>query len=414
MELKLPKMTAYQQEVWDWLGDPFESGKIAVLKSVRQSGKTFFCLSELLTMAVSHSGSISAIYEPTLALARNVYKSMDKALSNTGLIKVSNGQLLEIELINGSRVLFKSTEQISRGLTITGILILDECAYLDNEQIFTILPLVNAHNAPIIIASTPFTQDGYYYDMYMLGLEGTNSLVRTFDWAKHPEISRFLTDDKKALYKQTMSRQKYRTEVEGEFLTGDGLLFAGIDKCIGNGKFSSSYIYIGIDFATGSEGDYTVLVAVNGDGEMVKLYRTNNKTPMEQVNWLFELLMDLRNTYTVRTILAEQNSIGKVYIDALTQKMKGMNMGITNWTTSNKSKQDLVTTLQIALENEQVRLLDNPILLNELRKYQADINTKTGTVTYNGKGANDDTVIATMLAYWAYKQSLGSFSISFA
>ena len=59
-------------------------------------------------------------------------------------------------------------------------------------------------------------------------------------------------------------------------------------------------------------------------------------------------------------------------------------------------------------------MLNEPNLLNELRKYQAEINTKTKTVTYNGYKCHDDCVIATMLAYWAYKKGMGKFSISFA
>lgn len=37
------KLTSYQQEVYDYLGGERGTGKVAVIKSVRQSGKTFFC-----------------------------------------------------------------------------------------------------------------------------------------------------------------------------------------------------------------------------------------------------------------------------------------------------------------------------------------------------------------------------------
>lgn len=409
MELVFPKLTQYQQEVYDWLGDPFESGKIAVIKSVRQSGKTFLLQIELLKMAFSHKCT-SIVFEPTIPLARKVYKSITKALESSGLIKSANSQLLEVEFTNGSEILFKSTEQLNRGLTVTGLLILDECAYLDDESIYSILPLVNAHKAPIIIASSPFAMDGYYYTMYLQGLN-ENPLIKTFDWSHHPEISRFLTDEQKALYKQTMSKAKYTTEVEGDFLTDGGLLFSNLENCVGDPD-DDKIIYIGIDFATGSEGDYTVLSAINNLGQQIKLYRTNNLSPMEQVNWLCGLIKDLASNYTIKTILCEENSIGKVYIDAM---KKALPKGITlsNWTTSNKSKQDLVTTFQIALENQYVQLLNNPIQLNEIRRYQAEINTKTKVITYNGFKSNDDTVIATMLAYYAYKKHLGKFSIAF-
>lgn len=408
MEIVFPKLMAYQKDVYDWMGDPYQSGKVAVLKAVRQCGKTFFIQIEVIQMALQHS-SVSAIFEPTLALARNVYKTIVKALDPTGFVKSANAQLLEIELTNGSTILFKSTEQINRGLTITGILVLDECAYLDDESIYSILPLANAHNAPIIIASTPFTMDGYYYTMYLKGLE-ENTLIKTFDWSTHPDISQFLTDEKKELYRQTMSRAKYTTEILGQFLTDGGLLFQGMENCIGE-PGTGPIVYIGIDFATGVDGDYTVISVFDNRGDMVEIHRTNNLSPMQQVDWMSAIISDLKTRRQVRTILAETNSIGSVYIDALRKNLK---MDVTEWVTSNKSKNDLVTTFQIALENGYCHLLNEPSLLNELRKYQAEINTKTKSVTYNGYKCHDDCVIATMLAYWAYKRGMGKLSISFA
>ena len=409
VHLNFPKLTSYQQEVYDWLGDPYKQGKVAVIKSVRQSGKTFLLQIELIIMAVKHPGSVSIIYEPTLALARNVYKSMLKALSTTGLLKIANGQLLEIELDNGSQILFKSTEQTSRGLSVTGLLILDECAWLDEEAIYEILPLINAGNASLIIASTPYTMEGYFYDMYIKGLGDVTS-IKTFDWSSHPEISRFLTEEKKQLYKQTMSRSKYTTEILGQFLTDGGLLFNGLDNVIGE-PGDGPVVYIGIDFATGSENDYTVLSVIDNRGKMVEIHRTNKLTPTQQVEWLCELIEGIGKTKQIRTILAEQNSIGSVYSDMMRNRLKGYNL--VNWVTTNKSKQDLVTAFQLAIENGYIGLLSEPNLLNELRKYQADINVKTKTVTYNGYKCNDDMVIATMLAYWAYYKGLGKISISF-
>lgn len=412
IEIVLPKLTAYQEEVRQWLGDPYRTGKIAVLKSVRQSGKTFFVQCELTLMAVNHPGCTSIVYEPTLALARNVYKSMVKAFEPTGLLKVSNAQLLEIEFVNGSTILFKSTEQMSRGLTVTGLLVLDECAYLDSEAIFTILPFVNAYNAPIIIASTPFTMDGYYYDMYLKGLNGDNENIKTFDWSKHPEISRFLTEEKKALFKQTMSPQKYRTEIEGEFLTDDGLLFRNLENCINDNPEDTDVVYMGIDFGTGTsnndDSDYTVLSVFNDRGEMLKIYRTNNLSPVEQIEWLASLILDWANTHQIRTILGEWNSIGSVYIDELNLKLKVKSLSVTNWVTTNKSKQDLVTAFALALENGRVKLVGDPVLMNEMKRFQAEMSP-SGAIKYSGKSCHDDCVMSSLLAYYGWYKGLGEF-----
>lgn len=412
--IQLPKLTGYQRVVWDWLGDCKGTGKIAVIKSVRQSGKSFFCQMKLIEQSFLHVGT-SAIFEPTLTQARVMYKAIEGFFNGSNLIKSANAQLLEIEFVNGSVIYFKSTEQSARSFTVTNLLILDECAYLKEDEIFTILPLVNAHNAPILICSTPFTEDGYYYDMYLLGLNGENENVKTFDWAKEKEVERFLTPERKRFYKQTMSPQKYRTECEGEFLTGDGLLFVGMDKCVLKQTTNNKILYIGIDFATGSDGDYTVLTAVNGDGNVYKYWRTNNLTPSTQVEWLARIIIALKNEgYTIQTILGEVNSIGSVYKDYLNKELQPTGLCITEWVTTNESKQKLVTTLQIAFEQGQIGILDDEIVLNELRKYQASINPNTKKVSYNGaKGHHDDTVISLMLAYYAYKKALGQFTIKF-
>lgn len=410
MNIKFPKLTSYQQEVWDWMGDPYKSGKIAVLKAVRQCGKTFFIQIEVISMALRHICT-SVVFEPTIFLARNVYKSVNKALEAVNLIKSSNAQTLEIELTNGSQIIFRSTEAMNRGLTVTGLLVLDECAYLDNDAVYQVLPLVNANNAPILIASTPFTMDGYYYEMYLQGLKD-NPNIKTFDWSKNPDISRFLSEQQKALYKQTMSRMKYTTEILGEFLTDEGLLFTNIEGCLLDARGNDNVAYVGIDFATGQDEDYTVLSVIGGDGKMIEIHSTNHLTPSQQIEWMTNIIYDLNERHTIRTILAETNSIGSVYSDLLKNNLKVKNLKITEWTTTNKSKQELVTLFQIALENNYVGLLSEPNLINELRKYQAEINIKTKTITYNGYKCNDDMVIATMLAYYAFKKGFGKVRIT--
>lgn len=410
MTLKFPKLTTYQEDVYQWLGCELGKGKIAVVKSVRQSGKSFLALIKLLQFATQKRNTKSMLFEPTVANARSMYDMMIKALENTNIIKSSNSMFLNIQLINGSEIIFRSPQQGVRGYTISGLLILDECAYLGDEEIFTILPFINAKNASMLICSTPFTQQGYFYEMFIKGLDNPTDTLKSFDWSKEKEIEKFLTQEKKQLYKQTMSRAKYKTEIEGEFLTDDGLLFQNISNCINDNPQSPNFLYIGIDFATGSDNDYTVLTAFNDKGEMYKQYRTNSLTPMQQIEWLSNIINELNTQAKIHKIIAEENSIGKVYIDALKQKIK---TSITNWTTTQDSKHKLVTTFQIALENEKLTILNNPILLNELSRYECTVS-KNNKFTYNGaNGCHDDTVISTMLAYYAYEGTKGNYSIRF-
>lgn len=420
MEIVLPKLTSYQQKAWDWLGQGKEQlGKTMVISAPRQVGKTMFLQCVLVNSAFVSPSSLSIIFEPTLSLARNVYRSIYKAFETSGLLKTANAQLLEIEFVNGSSILFRSTEQVSRGLTIKGgVCILDESAYLDSGAMEIILPFISAHNAPLILASTPFMTEGFYYDMWEKGMNGNDPNIKTFDWSDEPEISRFLTEERKALYKATMSPQKYRTEIEGKFLSGDnGLLFRNIDACVVDNPEDTNSVFIGIDFGTGTsnndDSDYTALAVMSNNGQLLKMYRANNLQPMAQVDWLSNIILDWARNHTIRCILGEWNSIGSVYIDALNLKLKIKSLSVTNWITSNKSKRELIEALQIALENKTIGLLGDSNLTSELRLYGAQWNPKTNVVTYNATKGHDDLVMSLAIAWWAYKKSLGNFRLSF-
>lgn len=414
MEIRLPKLTSYQKAVVDWLGDPYCQGKTAVVKSIRQSGKSFLCQVVLISVALNHTCT-SIVVEPTLEQSRNMYKHLDKALSAAKLIAKSNAQTLTIQTINGSEIIFKSTQQDDealRGYTCTGVLVLDECAYLLDEQIYTILPMVNAKNASMLMCSTPFIPDGFFYKMYNEGIINPSDKLKSFDWSKEKETERFLTPERKEFFRKTMSPQKYQTEVLGEFLTSEGLLFAGFDECVKEPTHPTG-LFIGIDFAAGDGGDYTVLTALNHLGEMYQQIRTNNLTPMQQVDWLYSNIENLARQAPIRRIVGEKNSIGVIYIDALNQRLKKLGLQITEFVTTNDSKRQLVESLQLAFQNKNIGIMSEPELFNELRRYEADVNPTTKTIRYNGKGAHDDMVMSLMLSWYGYKNNVGNYTYSF-
>lgn len=414
MQVTLPKLTTYQKEVYDWLDDPYRAGKTAVVKSVRQSGKSFFACCVLTAMALQHTCT-SIVVEPTLEQSRNIFKKIFKTLEANNLIKNANSQTLSIQVLNGSEIIFKSTQQgesALRGYTVSGLLVLDEAAYLPDEQIYTLLPTIQTNNASLLVISTPFIPDGFFYRMYSAGMSSPTPTLKSFDWSCEDEVSRFLTDERKKFYKETMSPAKYQTEVLGEFLTSDGLLFAGFDKCI-KGPGNTQSLFIGIDFASGGEGDYTVLTAMNQQQEMVEVIRTNNMTPTQQVDWLVSNIVRLKGMYPVKKILGEKNSIGVIYIDTINQQLRQYGLQISEWITSNESKRNLVESLQIGFANQGLAILDDPNLINELRHYEAEVNPTTKVIRYNGKGANDDMVMSLMLAYEASKKQFNNYSISF-
>ena len=412
MTLIMPQLTDYQQRAFDFFGDG--RGKILIIKAPRQVGKTFFNISELIYSASILKKSVSIIVEPSVFLARKVYNDITKALNGSGVIASANSTTCEINFINGSQIICRSIESMSRGLTVSGILIIDETCFIDDESIYTLLPLINANNAGLILTSSPFTAEGYFYNMYLKGLEGNDPNIKSFDWSKEEGIKQFLTEEKKALYKSVMSKNKYTTEILGEFLANDGLLFTNISACIGDAVPTEKTAYIGIDFATGSDGDYTVLTAINGKGQVFKQVAVNDLTPTKQVDWLVGIIENIKKGYTIRTILAEKNSIGAVYIDYMRKSLLKSNLTVQEFITTNDSKRRIIEQLQTAFEQAAITIPNDPVLINELKRFQATVNPTTKVVRYEGKNCHDDRTMSLAFAYEAYLRRLGNFTISFA
>ena len=117
----------------------------------------------------------------------------------------------------------------------------------------------------------------------------------------------------------------------------------------------------------------------------------------------------------IATITTETNSIGKPYTDLLTEKLPTSHkQKVNGFTTTNSSKGDLVSDLQVAFQEKNITILDDDKQLRQLMTYAAEYNPKTKTVTYNApRGLHDDRVMSLMLSYHGYKQrqAIGVYSI---
>lgn len=396
------------------------TGRVVCVKSHRQCGKSFMCCAILLHYALTYEHTVSAIIEPTNAQARKVFKSIVNAVYESGVIKSKNETFLTIEFINGSTIMFKSAEIKDglRGYTVTGCLILDEAAYLSSDILPLVLPWVQVHKSPMMLVSTPRVREGTFYNYWKEGLDGKKNIV-SIDWNDF-DTSALLSPDIVEQYRKTLTKNQFRSEILGEFLDDDGLVFSYVkENAIPDTPGPYTSAYLGIDFGVGNGGDYTAISAFNEKGEMVFLDFWNDLSTLQQVERLVNDIMQFGTS--VKAINAENNSIGAPLIDLIIKELNTRKQTVTvakiyRWVTTNKSKSELVQQMQVALEQGKVKLFDNKMLLNQFGAYEAEYNPKTQVVTYNGAyGTNDDIVMATMLAWNAFltKQASGFYNLSF-
>ena len=418
----LPKLYEWQQYTVDQFCNQCGTGKVVCCKSSRQRGKTYMCCAILIHYALSYAKTVSAIVEPTNAQARKVFKTIVDATYEAGLIKSKNETFLTIEFINGSTIMFKSAQIKDglRGYTISGCLILDEAAYLTSDILELVLPWLNVHKAPMMLVSTPRIRDGVFYNYYKEGLDGKNNVV-SVDWCDF-DTSCMLSDEMMEMYRKTLTTNQFKSEILGEWLDDDGLVFSFLQENLIPSIVSQNYgkAYVGIDFGAGGGGDYTSVSAFDENGKMIFLDYWNDLTTFQQVERLAGDLVSLGPR--IAHINAENNSIGSPLIDLLIrslneQKQSVLVAKINRWVTTNKSKSELVQQMQVALEQGKVKLFDDKMLLAQFGAYEAEYNPKTQVVTYNGAyGTHDDIVMSTMLAWDAYYKNAttGQYCIGFS
>lgn len=401
MILQLPALEPWQEEVHNAMENSYKDGKIYVVKSRRQCGKSCLAAILLIEFAVKHK-CISVVVEPTQNQSRRLFKQIVDMMQPTGIITSANSQLLTIEFTTGSEILFKSAEQKDalRGFTVSGLLVIDEASFIPSDIFEILYPCCDANSAPILVISTPLFQSGEFYSLYMRGTNGEEN-IKSFNWSTY-DTSKFLPPEKLEYYRRTLSELKFKSEYLGEFISEGSYIFGQFGRCI-HYKDYDKPVVAGIDWGNGG-GDYTVMTLMNSSGNVTKIYAWNDIAPVEQI----EKLANIINSLHLSKVCVETNSIGEVYYDMLRRKIK---TPIRRFNTNNQSKRDIIEKLVTAFQKESITIPNDAELIRELQHYAMEKTTKG--YTYNGAdGVNDDYVISLALAYDTYNNS-GSIDVAF-
>ena len=381
---------------------------IHVVKSMRQVGKSTLLTLLLIRTAVERNKTVSICLSPTLDQARKLYRSIKNILQPTKLYRRHNDLNLVIETKNSSEIYFKSAEQGDnlRGYTVTGIYVVDEASFIKDDIFYSTLPYVNVSGAPIVIVSTPLYRQGFFYKYYCLGLENGNR-VFSYDWSSY-DTSALLPPEKLEEYRHSLPPQTFKSEYLGQFLDADGGVFGNFSAVLNNNyNKENQLLYMGIDWGSGQGQDSTAIAIFNSDREMVKLFHFNDKDETQTIDYIVGLIKE----YRPLKVLCESNSIGTVFYGLLDKAIKAeaLPVMLLKFTTTNESKERIINSLIVYIQNKQVQLLDDPELVIEMEMYQMKV-TSNGHRVYNAaSNFHDDCVIATMLGIEAITK--GTYNI---
>jgi hypothetical protein len=193
--------------------------------------------------------------------------------------------------------------------------------------------------------------------------------------------------------KETMLERSFQQEIIAQFLEDGGGVFRRVmSAAIATKRESGSGQYvIGADW--GRSNDATVFAVTDANTkECVYIDRmTDTDYHSQRVR-----LIALANRFQHSSVLVETNSIGQPQLEELQR----MGLSVQGFLTTNTSKAQIIDNLALAFEQDQIKIINDPVLVSELMAYQSE-RLPSGLLRYGApEGMNDDTVIALALSWW--------------
>lgn len=278
------------------------------------------------------------------------------------------------------------------------LIVFDECALLDPSVWNAVAaPMLADRNGDAIFISTPRAKN-WFFHLYQRGLDPQQPRWAAWHFTTHDNPH--LSAPAVAALEHDMPRYLYRQEILAEFVDNATTVFRDVaqrqrlpalhpDDRAAVGPFVA-----GLDWAR--QHDYTVLVMLDmHTRRIVELERFNILGWAQQRQRIERMVARWRP----EAIIAEANSIGGPNIEAL----QAAGLPVLPFVTTAQSKRDLIEHLVLALEHDDLTLLDDPVLLSELAAYELSVDAVTRHIAYNApSGSHDDTVIALALAWHGY------------
>ena len=396
-------LTDGQREAYQLYKDP--DVKELVLTYSRQSGKTTLCEIMLIETLVSKKCN-AAYISPSYSQGKKVYRELMQLLSNTGLIEKKNSSDLTFELINGSTMQFFSAKNATaiRGYTVSGILILDECAFLpevtpDGQNLYhnIIRPVTKAKKPLIVFVSTPNGKTGIYYEKYLEGLKEGGS-VRTVISNIYRDST--ISPEDIELLKRETPPLAWKQEFLCEFLDNALTVFTGFESQFTDTQSltkldKNKSVWMGLDLSATEDGDETILTAVDKEGRNQQWKITGT------LDMKYKRIAEIIDSFpNVVSVYVEANGIGEPMSNEIKKLLKRHKSKLHYWTTSNENKKEMVGALALLIANGNIWFDKSETeLFQQFGVFTYKINKTTRNITYNAReGYHDDRIMSLMIA----------------
>lgn len=320
-------------------------------------------------------------------------------------------QRKELEIF-GNKLDMRSADrpELIEGFGYKFIMLNEAGIILRNEYLYynTILPMTLDFNPDFYVGGTPKGR-GLFYELATRADDPDKPDQEFFRFTSFDNP--FLREKDRQELVDEIPKSIQEQEIYAGFLEDSSTVFRNIEKCStampAEPVFGKSY-HMGVDLA--KHIDYTVIIVMNSDGEMVYMERFN------QLDWAIqrEKIKFVHKKYNNAQCWIDSTGVGEpIYEDLVAD---GLN--VSGYKFTNESKKQAVQSLMISLEQEKIRIFQKEgplgkVLRNEMLIFEYEM-TASGLIRYQApEGYHDDCVIALALANWGVQHGGGgAFEIS--
>lgn len=365
--------------------------RFKVLRCGRRFGKSMIARDEILMAMLA--GETTIYTAPTYGMVKDMWRAMLKTITRNRIPHYKNETDKYVRFPNGGQLSMWSLEAAN---AIRGgnahLIVNDECAFVPNLMTIwneVLSPMLLDYGGRAYFASTPKGRNDFW-QLAAMGDDPLQPLWSSFHYTTYdnPHID----PDEINLLKSTLTQSAYAQEIMADFTEDAGAIFRNViplSTLAPRASYEGHFVF-GIDFAR--DNDFTVISVIDQDThQQVAIDRFN------QIGWSVQRgrIKAMYDAWKPRTIIAEANSIGSVNIEALQQE----GLPVRSFQTTAQSKPPLIDALSLAMERNEITLLNDPVQSGELQAYTLT-RLPSGTYRYEAAaGGHDDTVIALALAW---------------
>ena len=365
--------------------------KYIIVNSGRQVGKSFLSQQIICYWALNNPNSVILVVAPVYAQLRRPFEEIIDGLHGANVIESANKSEFIIKFKNGSKVIFKSAERPDsmRGLT-ADFAVLDEAAYMQDDVWRAVIkPILLVKGKQVLFISTPRSRN-WFYELYSLGQSADHpdyvSITMTYE--ENPFVDQLEIEEAR----KTLPDHIFRAEYLAEFTESGNTVFSNLDNCTFT-KWPSvqGRTYLGVDL--GRQGDFTVATVMDDAGQVLEIYRDNQK----EWHVMIDKIVQLAKKWNA-SILVEANSIG----DVVFEQIKKLWARTEPFNTTSSSKQEIIEALIIAFNKGDLKIPSRELfgaLRFELDIFEYQYSPTSRTVKYSAPGnMHDDTVMSLAIA----------------